>query len=72
MAGLGGGFKNLFDAALIPGAAPGGQQVANGVESQHLLQRHGDIRSDDLIEGHVKDGVFCHKQQGDTMPATAT
>jgi hypothetical protein len=39
MAGLVARIKELLDALVVPGAAPGAEQAADGVDLEHVLKR---------------------------------
>ncbi len=53
VAGLFGGIEELFDAALVARVLPAIDQVADGVDTHHLLQREGDLRLENAGQGNV-------------------
>src|SRR5688572_33049802 len=49
--------EDLFDALMVLRVPPGFEKVADGVDLQHVLEGHRDLRSHDLAERQIEDWI---------------
>jgi hypothetical protein len=55
-----GGIEHLFDAAVVSGISPGGEEISDGVEIEHLPEWQRNFVPHYVEQWNVKDRITSH------------